>query len=322
MSLLMWVIVSALLLPHRISAASAGDTRWRLPSRRGRDWLDTYARRSGLPLPEELRQPVLQRMAERERWSRRGGATGMVLGAVLVLVMGWQQDHGMLVLITMMLGAGLGGALAIIRGKHQISPEAPRYARAQATSLADYLSHYERLAMRLAPVTAALAAFAAVLILHLGSFGRPENNAWAGWVAAMWLCLGLTILSWMGTEVLLRYVLAQPQRARSELELAWDDHSRSQALRETSGLPVLFSWLTALTAVCAVGLVVTSAEVREGAAEETLVAGAVMLAGGLVAVAVTSVPLILAAARGARHHVLRRLWAGHPFHTAPAQEHL
>ncbi|WP_150460033.1 hypothetical protein [Nesterenkonia ebinurensis] len=317
MSLLLWSAIALVLLPAYTSYRSWASTP---PKRSSPKWRPWFERQAGLPMPEDLQQPVIDRITNHERWARVGGLAGWTAGAVFLLVVGRQNDLGMLVLSTLILGTMLGGVLAVINGKHQLSPDAPRYARAEAVSLADYVPRGELITVRLAPAAALVLAGAAVVILQVAPLELPETLDWVSWMWILWVTAGLTLAAWAGFELVARHVLNQPQHAGSELELAWDDHCRSEAIRNFQGLPMFLVLLTGLSALAAVGLVTTNSEVREGAMGETLATGFTMLLVFGAVTAVVLVPAISAALRKPRQHVLRRLWAGHGFGTVPAQE--
>lgn len=313
MSLVLWSIFAlAIIFTANTLTASSAATRSRW------DWAGFYEQKAGIPLPQELRRPVQLRIQAQERWRVVGGLTGLGLGAVLVLLLGFAEDRGPLVMLTAVLGMACGGAQAILAGQRSLLPDGPRYARSQATEKPDYVPEGFLRAARLGPFAAAATALLAWAVLANAPFGFPNDGEWQGWMVAAWAVLGLLILLWPVAELTARGILRKPQYAGSELELAWDDHCRSEALRSLYTLPIALSGLTCFMAFTAVGLVVTDGSVREGAMDETLYVGLGMFAGTLLLAAAFLVPLLRSLTHRPHQHVLRRLWAGTGFD--PRQE--
>jgi hypothetical protein len=266
-------------------------------------------RKVRLPLPAELRAPLLRRIAARERWSVLGGSVAFTVAFVVVLAAGWREQTGVVTMLALGIGASVGGVAAIMTGRHALNPDAPRVARARATSLRDYLTPGELLTIRLAPVAALASVVAATVLLAVLSPGRT-SGAGAGPSTVAWVAAAATLLVWAASELVARRVLLRPQHAASQLELAWDDICRADALRGLFANAVIMAVVTSITALFAVGMTVTDPQVRHGAMDLTLVLGLVMLAVSTAAILGMLVPGFVAHTGPYRQRVLRRLWAG------------
>lgn len=288
--------------------------------------LAKYVKKVGLPLPPPLRTPLLRRIVNSERWSLVGGAVGLVSGAIAALIFGWtgRGDVGaLLVMLGVLLGAGFGGAAAVLTGRYDLNPAAPRMARARQTEARDYLTGVEILTARLAPVVALIAMGAGLASLRL----LPDVGRLAELVPAYRMSLGLgiasvvaTVLSLVVSEVVTRRAMDRPQRAQTELELAWDDVCRADSLRTLSANPVAMGAVAVFASMMMVGAVVTDRDIRAGAMNQTLWLGFGFTAFALVLLAVLVLPHAIASLAHGRRHVLHRLWAGRDFTGAGATD--
>lgn len=308
MDLAIWIAISAGVL-----AALAPITQGGLRKINDKE-LGKYVRKAGLPLPTHLREPLLQRIAGRERWALYGGAIGMALAVVTSLVFGWRDTTGgMLVMLAVVFGGSLGGVIAILSGSHQLRREGPRMARAQATELSDYVIRGELLSARLAPIAALVPAIVGAVLLTMLPHGPAPELTW--WTGMAWTAAGLTVLALIATELVARLVLARPQHAESRLELAWDDVCRAESLRGLVQTPIAMGVLAALSSLIMVGLVLINPDIRSGAMQQTFILGMVMLAVSGLAVLALLLPAMISWLSGGRSFVLRQLWAGEDFST-------
>ena len=187
-------------------------------------------RRHQLPLPESLRAPLARRLAAKEEIRRRFGLIGLAVGAAAGLAavgLGQAPLASVLVLFPAVIGLALGAASAASRFHESADPDAPRVARTRATSVEDYVTVHERRAAGMSLGAIGLAAVTVVVLWALVPVQMP-----AGWLvlpltlAAVGLALLLMVARKAGEAV------EHPQRASSDLELAWDDALRAHSLRE------------------------------------------------------------------------------------------
>ncbi|MGD7732251.1 hypothetical protein ACQCX5_04735 [Propionibacteriaceae bacterium G57] len=268
--------------------------------------LARYVHKRGLPLPYSLRDPVMNRIRATERAAVACGSVGVVVGAVLAFVLervgsgstGW----GALALAGASVGAALGGFVATRRSP-QLLPHAPRVARATATTVADYVTPGERRAFWLVPgVIAAGIAAACVWWALLSS--KPEGHLTLMAIAT------IVPLVLLGTWALMlpatNRVLAAPQRATTDLELAWDDATRSDALRGLLDVGITAGFAAPLVSLSVVANLMLTADLGD----DLVWMGFGALLTGLVLWIVLLIPY--ASGRAVRNPS-RSLWAGRAF---------
>ncbi|HIT76559.1 MAG TPA: hypothetical protein IAA98_13325 [Candidatus Avipropionibacterium avicola] len=312
MSIAIWIAIGVAVL-----AAAAPITQGGL-RKIDEKQLGKYVAKAGLPLPSHLREPLLRRIAARERWALNGGLIGIVLGAALAFVTrSLDSQGGVLVMLGVVFGSSVGGVLAILLGRHQFAPDAPRMARSRATELGDYLTVGERRTARFAPLAALVPAIVATLMLALLPHSDAPEFGW--WRVVTWVSAGLTLVVWLGSEVLSRKVLERPQHAESSLELAWDDVCRAESLRGLFSSPVGMAVLTSLSSLIMVGLVITDAAASGAPVQLLATIGIVVMAVSLLVVVALLIPGMMALAGPYRQQVLRQLWADADF-TAEGRE--
>lgn len=261
----------------------------------------------GLPMPEQLRRPLGQRIAGQERWAVIGGAIGVVVAVIIAIASGWASTGGgALVMILLAVGISLGGVVGLLTGRQDFNRDAPRTARARQTTLTDYVPRPQLRALRVAPLIAVVAWLATGWLVRLLPRQTAETSTWSTLAV---VALTAVVVLWIVSELLARIVVQHPQRAGSDLELAWDDVFRGQAL-SMMFLPVI---ILAAFSVGFSGFVVAATviepEVRAGAMELTLVLGFVTAAVCTICVLVLVVLTILGLARPTAAHVAHRLWA-------------
>ncbi|GAB3849465.1 hypothetical protein [Nesterenkonia populi] len=307
-TVVVWIVVALVIIFTAGTVSASGAV-----SRRQAEWVPYYEDKAGLPLPEELRGPVETRLRAQERWSRIGGLLGFAFGFIILALSGFPESTAPFVVIAAVLGMACGGGQAILAGQKGLLPDGPRYARLQSTTKADYVPLGQLLSARLAPAAAMVSAMLCLGVLVAAPFELPGDELPQRETLVAGVSLGFVVLLWPVVELTARHVLRRPQYAGSGLELAWDDHCRSEALRSLYGLVIGFGGLACFLAFAGVGIVVSSPEVREGAMDETLWVGSGMFLIMLLVGASFLVPVIVSQTRKPRQHVLRRLWADAEF---------
>ncbi|MFW6598761.1 hypothetical protein ACQBAU_14680 [Propionibacteriaceae bacterium Y2011] len=275
--------------------------------------LAKYVARQGLPLPAHLREPLLRRITTHERWASSGAVTAIGLSAIAaVFLMGPNADAAaVIIVLSVPVGIGVGGVIAILVGRHQFNPTAPRVARTRATTLADYVPARTRRTARVVTAVAIVVALLAASTQLLMS-GVLRGEGQGPWLLAQALVTAvLTLVFLVIAEVLGRVAVARPQHAESRLELAWDDVCRSESLRALHHTPIVLGVLASLATT-----------VLRVASPAGLVAGPVGLITFVIMVVLslgaTALALWSAWPRGhagRASHVRQRLWAGEEFIT-------
>lgn len=259
--------------------------------------LARHVTKVGLALPPELRQPVISRITHRERLTAWGGVGGLVVGVALAIVLGrvgppapnGSDPAGFMIMMATAVGLSVGAVAAAAGPGAALNPGAPRMARGQETSLVDYLHRSELVALVIGMVLAPVTAVAALLLAP----GMTGGQRILVVVAA-----GLATIAGAVVLLVLRHVARRPQRARSAIELAWDDVMRAGGLRQLL-ITGLVSGLAGTWVV-----VFTTALLHEAPVPATVV---LLILGMLAAVAAFGVPLPFWAGR-LHNYPLRRLW--------------
>lgn len=263
-----------------------------------------YVRRVGLPLPEGLRLPVLRRIAARERYAMITGAVVGLVGAMIAVVLHDESVSGVLIMFGIAFGGSLGGMIAVLRSRPTFGPDAPRVARSQSTQVGDYVSSGERIAMWLVPVVVGLGLLASIGLL--GLLPRTPDVGSTMWLV-VWICIGTALICWLGGLWLARTVVNSPQYARTDLELAWDDVCRTEAIRGIYINAVVFGLVAMAAAIVNTGMAVTDPAMRAGAELLTLRLGLIALAVGAVLFCALLVPCLAGWLRQG-YPPLARLW--------------
>lgn len=274
---------------------------------------NTSQQKTGLPLLSALHGPVHRRLRAQARATQLGGLLGLGAGVGSLLLIDLPDQHGSLVVLAALLGMACGGVASILLGGKSLLPDGHRVARPRAIQKSDYVPDGLIWAARVGPPLAAAAVLLAWTALNYAPFEVPATGMWWDWMTAAWVSLPALGFCWLAVELTAAAVLRRPQRAGSELELAWNDCCRSEALRHLYALPVALSGLTCLLAFTPVGLVVTTPEVRQDAMDETLFVGSGMFVITVLLAGIFLMPLLKEFGRGTHRHVLRRLWAGTDF---------
>lgn len=253
--------------------------------------LGKYVRSRGLPLPVELRAPVLDRIGRRERSALWWGAGALAIGVIAALIIdrvtGRDGLGAPLVMLLPAFGSGLGAYLGVRRTRPRLIPDAPRVARAQATEVTDYTTRSEELAVRLAPLTVLVALAAAVAVWWLVPV-KPAGGVWVPVLLA--LATAVVLGLWVVARRAERGLIEQPQFAHSDLELAWDDATRVDAIRALRDNSVAVAMLAVLGLLVTAGMWVVPDAVRAQGMDLTMYLGIAAFAVGLICWIVLLVP--------------------------------
>lgn len=281
----------------------------------GRGKLDTkqlkkLATRERLPLPDELQLPVVARIRQREKLSLSWGVGGLVVGAALgvtIDAIATTEVAPVGVMFGAAMGMTLGSWRAVIRDPGTFRRDAPRVARAQATEVSDYTTAAEMWAVRLVPVVVVIS----LLVMAGVWYFTPLRPAGGLLVPIAWTLAAVVLMGLCGWLVRMRNnVVERPQRAASDLELAWDDALRGAAIRD------LQDSVVAAGMALSVGIGVSAMNwllphsVRDG--NEQLTATIAVVGGVAILVCLVTLGIVWAAGR-LTANPSRRLWAGKAF---------
>lgn len=204
-----------------------------------RFWLHRHARRIGLPMSDDLRARIERIFAARSLWmdlGAVGGTTAVAAWAAITRPAPMEWSLWMLVVIgAAFAGAAVGAGLSAVRqATRRPNPGEVRVARPTAVALGDYLTALELQggrAVAFLPTVTLVAAWAFASLFGLVS---PEGLVTVGPV----LVALLSLLVGAGSEITARQLIARPQAAGSDLELAWNDALRAQVLRDLYTAPI------------------------------------------------------------------------------------
>ena len=248
---------------------------------------DAFLRQQGLPLSAGLHQDLRARLRRHERASQLWGWGGWVLGvglAAIAALLDAERVIALLIFSATGLGYAIGASISASQSAAALAPEAPRVARLRAMTWTDYCTRWERWAALAAAIGVMLACSTTTAVWVMVPV-RPAG----GWlVPAAVILLGLCIVAAMAALVRTAGAVAdRPQRARTRLELAWDDALRSRAVRGLLTVIVVMGLEASLLILATSAMWVLTAEHRVRA---TLTA--VAFAAGLVCWAGILVPWI------------------------------
>lgn len=202
-----------------------------------------YSVRAKLPFGSEA---TGRRVAARLRAQIRANLWALLgviaVTAPLLLIPGFATSPQLLwVVAVTLLVCGLSAAAVAVNLRAQlfeVAPDAPRVAHLRDLTVRDYLQPWRRL-----PAPLLLAAAAAVVLLFgageaIGLWHAPMSTR-----AAVYITMGGALIIALGTRIAEARVLAQPRRAHDELELAWNDIFRSEALGALRMSLAIAAWL-------------------------------------------------------------------------------
>jgi hypothetical protein len=256
------------------------------------------ARSIDLTLPDDIALTVGRRTALRQRGGAVGGVGGAV-GASLALTAGGSAVGGWSILFLiggMFTGIALGIAVVSLRAARPVHSDAVRVARASAVDPRDYLAPIDRIGTR---VTVVLGLVAAVVAVVRGD-DYPGALLETVPVPYVVVLAGVGVLTLVLFEIASRRVVAQPQFAQTQTELAWDDAMRATLLRDMVTAPLalgLYAFMFVLFTV------VDSGQAAGGGDSVALSISAVVTSAIAVAFAIVSTVI------KPQQHFKRRLWS-------------
>lgn len=278
--------------------------------------LDRHADRMGLPLPRELRGPIVERLLRRERGVRRfawgGLAAGTATGLVLLALRPDSPLIGTAVFAVTALARVVGGTVEAWRRPHPLGEASPPAAREADPSPDDYSTQLESTGVWAAFGVALIAPAVAWMTLEAvpGEVPAADEAAIASLVAAVAAGAAWAVLR--GAE---HAVAHRPHLAADDVELAWDDADRSAAIRSIREITAM---LGAAPAVALLGVVLAlpPAVVGLAGAEFAAAFWTLMFAGGLALVCALGPYALVLAGRSNLNPSLR-LWRGTDFGSDP-----
>lgn len=270
--------------------------------------LARYVHKRGLPLPPELRRPVLDRIGSQERgvlwWTGGLFLAGIVAALVVEWVTGNTNFSGILILLPPAFGVGVGSYLGLRRARPHLVADAPRVARPKAMDVRDYTTRPEDLAVRLAAIVVATAGLFTLLVWALVPI-KPGGGFWVPVILALVMggVLGLLALFRKAETDLVE----RPQHAASELELAWDDSTRADTIRALRDNSMVLALITVLGLMIVSGSWVIGPEVRGAGPGLTMALGLAAFVVGCISWIILLVPWVVGRSR--RNPALG-LWSG------------
>ena len=223
------LLVTWVLVPAAAGYALAAPSLLR--RRHARQGLPRWTRLVDLPVPRDAGPTIASHLTARRVGCDVGGAAAVAVTALWGVTLGGGATISswwpIVLLSSLFVGAAIGGAIGAFRAATRpIAGDAVRVARSTVARLEDYVAPLERWAARLVAVSPVV-----VLIAVLAA---PNGAVVAGPVSAA----AASVLVLAVAEVGARAVLRGRQPAGSDLELAWQDAIRAQALRSILGVPV------------------------------------------------------------------------------------
>lgn len=282
------LLVAAALVPIIAVWASRG------PRLRRRQ-VDRFARRVGLPLPDDLRPDLERRMGDRDVGLSVGGGVGLALIALWGMTVGAETVRSsiwmLVVAATVFTGMAVGaGIVALREATRPVDTSAPRVARPTTPTFGDYVAPAELWGGRVVSILP--------LVLSLGlllASAVSDLRLGAGAAVASVLALGGLAAAELGG----RRILDAPQAAGSDRELAWSDAVRARVLRDVVTVPLSIGTYATIGVLTSID--VRAVEVSAGTVRAGLVGMFAVLvgAGGLALWSASSAP---------QRHFRRRLW--------------
>ncbi len=151
------------------------------------------------------------------------------------------SPHLMWVVTITTLMCALSAATVVVNVRSQlfdVSPDFPRVAHLRDLTIRDYLQSWRRLPAPLL-LTAATACVVLFGVGHATGLWRPP----AVTAALINISMAFALVVAVGTRMIEARVLAQPRRARDELELAWNDIFCADTLGALRTSVAVAAWL-------------------------------------------------------------------------------
>lgn len=198
-----------------------------------------YARRVDLPISTDLQARIERLFARRSLWMDLGalcGTAAVAAWAAITRPAPMEWSLWMLVVFGALFAGGAVGAglSAVQQATRRADPHEPRVARPTAVALADYLIPLELHGGRVLSFLPALTLAAAWGVAPSLDLAPAGSILTTGTV----LIALLPLLVGAGSEAAARRLLATPQAAGSDLELAWNDALRARVLRDLYTAPI------------------------------------------------------------------------------------
>lgn len=257
--------------------------------------IDKHAAKQGLPLPGDLRPAITDRLVGRERSSLTWAIGGLLIGFLAVVLLrftvGWDKGEVVyppLVLGGVAVGSAFGSLLPVLRTT-PLAEDRPRVARAMHTTVPDYVSKSEVICFFLVPVSLIISTVGMwVLAVRVPHMPAEFDGRFASLTGANIVLLAM----WAAMLYAAHKLVASPQHAGNDLELAWDDAERTTALRALGDNAVSMAIIAAIFSLISVVDVVSRPVVREGAEDLTIQLALAAFIIGLVAAAIVTLPLL------------------------------
>jgi hypothetical protein len=206
-----------------------------VPLRKPDRLVDQFAQKVNLAVDVDNAERITQRVLGRQRASAVATAAGsLVLVATLLLApdVASSRPIGMVVIAILALATAIGlGYAALTEAIHR-PDDTVRVARIPSATASDYVPGYERWGGRVA------ASLAGATGLGLAAI----NGATGGWTtdAVMPGLLGcVALIALVAVELASSRLVARPQPAGNQTDLAWDDALRSSVLRDLYGAMII-----------------------------------------------------------------------------------
>jgi len=301
MSYAIWVAIALVCFVLPATTLTSGGKR---DPEKGK--LAEYARNVGLPLPEEVVEPVVARIKRRQRGMVIGGIIGIVIATMIFILLFTNDDQGVGVIAILFaaMGTSFGGALAIAAHRPAATSASPVVARVREVTLSDYLTGGERFGLWAAPAVIIAGSVAGFFVMRIFPTELTTYRPGFGLVGA-----GLALVTWAAAIFAIQQVLAAPARSGSDLELAWDDAERADGLRQVANLAVAVASLAVAFWLIFIAEILTSNGFYRDNLEFSYLITAIAIMTFIPLVVFTAAGPVIAWATGKRKgYEQRRLW--------------
>jgi hypothetical protein len=192
--------------------------------------LPRWTSKVGLPIVSSPVSKLAFHMLTQRIGMEVGAALGVALAALWAIIVGRDTVGStwwpIILLSGLLIGAAAGNAVGACRvARRPVDPHSRRVARSTVARLADHVPPLERRAARVVALVPALLLIVVVVF-------RPGSAVALPAVAA-----ASSLAVWAAAEAGARAVLRGRQPAGSDLELAWQDVMRAQAVRSILAVP-------------------------------------------------------------------------------------
>lgn len=298
MNIAIWIVIALTCFVLPATSLTEGGKRHPKQAK-----LAEHAEHVGLPLPQHLVAPVVERIQRRQRGMATGGTTGIVVATIIYIIFFTNDDAvGFLVMFVAAMGTAFGAAWSVITHRPTEHIDRPVVARMRSVRLADYLTRGERFGLWVVPAVLAAGILAGGLIL-LQVPGQVDHILTGAIVAV------LAAVTWAVSMYVLSKVLDAPARSESDLELAWDDAERAAILRQVTNLAVVVAAISLMFWLLFIGDAVTSDGFYRQYQEPTWIITATSLViYGALLITLVAGPVKAWLSGTGRGHEQRQLW--------------